>query len=63
MFLLARLNWKIGLAGGAVLGIVLIVALAGFAWRHHKRDPLAGLPPAVYQPASSSETLPLPSHH
>jgi cytoskeletal protein RodZ len=63
MFLLARLNWKIGLAGGAVLGIILIVALVGFAWRHHKRDPLAGLPPAVYQPASSSETLPLPSHH
>jgi cytoskeletal protein RodZ len=63
MFLLARLNWKIGLAGGVVLGIILIVALVGFAWRHHKHnDPLAGLPPAVYQPASSSETLPLPSH-
>ena len=64
MFLLARLNWKIGLVGGAVLGIILIVALAGFAWRHHKHsNPLAGLPPAVYQSASSSETLPLPSHH
>ena len=63
MFLLARLNWKIGLVGGAALGIVLIVALVGFAWRHHKHsNSLAGLPPAVYQPASSSETLPLPSH-
>jgi cytoskeletal protein RodZ len=63
MFLLARLNWKIGLVGGAALGILLIVALASFAWWHHKHsDPLAGLPPAVYQPASSSETLPLPSH-
>ena len=63
MFLLARLNWKIGLVGGAALGILLIVALAGLAWRHHKHsDPLAGLPPAVYQSANSSETLPLPSH-
>ncbi|MGA2802281.1 MAG: helix-turn-helix domain-containing protein [Verrucomicrobiota bacterium] len=64
MFLLARLNWRIGLAGGAALGIVLIVVLVGFAWRYHKHsDPLAGLPPAVYQSANSSETLPLPSHH
>ena len=63
MFLLARLNWKIGLAGGAALGIILIVVLVGFAWRHHKHsNSLAGLPPAVYQPASSGETLPLPSH-
>jgi len=46
------------------LGIVLIVVLVGFAWRYHKHsDPLAGLPPAVYQSANSSETLPLPSHH
>ena len=63
MFLLARLNWKIGLVGGVVWGIFLIIALAGFAWRHHKHDnSLTHLPPAVYQPASPGETLPLPSH-
>jgi hypothetical protein len=32
--------------------------------RHHKaNDPLANLPPAVYQPANSGDTLPLPAHH
>jgi hypothetical protein len=42
---------------------VLSVALGGYAaWRRFQnRDPLANLPPAVYQPASqSAETLPLP---
>ena len=29
MFLLSKLNWKVGVAGGAVLGIVLVVVLAG----------------------------------
>jgi len=47
-----------------VLGIVLIVAFASFAWRHHKHtDSLAGLQPAVYQSANSGQTLPLVSHH
>ena len=61
MFLLSKMNVKIALAGGGVLTIVLVVMLAGWAWRHHKKsDALAGLPPAVYQPASSGNTLPLP---
>jgi cytoskeletal protein RodZ len=61
MFLLSKMNVKIALAGGGVLTIVLVVMLAGWAWRLHKhRDALAGLPPAVYQPASSGDTLPLP---
>jgi len=60
---LAKLNWRVGAAGLAVVGMVLIVALAGFAWRHHKRtNPAANLPPAVYQSTNSGETLPLPRH-
>ncbi|MGA2241634.1 MAG: helix-turn-helix domain-containing protein [Verrucomicrobiota bacterium] len=64
MFLLSKLNWKVGVAGTTVLGIALVVFFASFAWRHHKRsDPLAGLQPAVYQSANSGQTLPLASHH
>ena len=63
MFLLSKMNWKVGVAGGAILGIVLVVFLVGFAWRHHKPgNALAGLPPAVYQSANSGQTLPLTSH-
>ena len=60
--LLSRLDWR---KAGLVAGAVAVVAV-GFGiyalWRHfHTRDPLAGLPPAVYQPASidSGDTLPL----
>ncbi|MFZ0828878.1 MAG: helix-turn-helix domain-containing protein [Verrucomicrobiia bacterium] len=63
MFLLSKMNWKVGAAGGAVLGVVLVIFLASFAWRHHKPgNALAGLPPAVYQSANSGQTLPLTSH-
>jgi cytoskeletal protein RodZ len=61
MFLLSKVNVKIALAGGGVLAVVLVVLLAGWAWRHHNRNESApNLPPAVYQPASSGDTLPLP---
>ena len=61
MFLLSKVNARAALAGGGVLAIVLVVLLAGWAWRHHKRSEAApNLPPAVYQPASSGDTLPLP---
>jgi cytoskeletal protein RodZ len=64
MFLLSKLNWRFGMAGAVVLGIVLIVFFVGFAWRHHKPgNALAGLQPAVYQSANSGQTLPLTSHH
>jgi cytoskeletal protein RodZ len=63
MFLLSKMNWKVGAAGGMVLGIVLVIFLVSFAWRHHKPgNALAGLPPAVYQSANSGQTLPLTSH-
>src|SRR5208282_3494874 len=46
MFWLAKLNWRVGVAGIAAVGIVLIVALAGFAWRHHLRShSTVNLPP------------------
>ena len=58
---LAKLNWKMGLAGFAVVALALIVGISFWAWRHHqKSDPLKNLPPAVYQPANSGDTLPLP---
>ena len=61
IYLLSKLNLKVALAAGGILAIVLVVAVAGWAWRHHqRRNPLAGLPPAVYHPASSGDTLPLP---
>ena len=61
--LFAKLNWKLGFVG---LGIIVVgaIAVSSFlAWRHHKTsDPLKNLPPAVYQPANASDTLPLPGH-
>ena len=58
---LAKLNWRVGIVGLAAVGIVLVVALAGLAWRHHNHsNPTANLPPAVYQSTNSGETLPLP---
>ena len=61
MFLLSKVNVKMAVAGGGVLAIVLVVLLAGLAWRHHNNSNApASLPPAVYQPASSGDTLPLP---
>ena len=61
---LAKLNWRVGFAGIAAVGIGLVLLLAAFAWRHHQRShPAVNLPPAVYQPTNSGETLPLPSHH
>ena len=61
MFLLSKVNVKMAVAGGGIVAIVLVVILAGWAWRHHKKNELApNLPPAVYQPASSGDTLPLP---
>ena len=64
MFLLSKLNWKFGVAGAVVLGIVLIIFFSSLAWRRHKpADSLSGLQPAVYQPANSGQTLPLTPHH
>ena len=61
MFLLSKVNAKVALAGGGILVIVVLVMLVNWAWhRHQNRNPLTGLPPAVYQATNSGETLPLP---
>jgi cytoskeletal protein RodZ len=62
MFVLAKLNLKVVLAAAGIVGIVLIVVLVNAVLKHNQnRDPLAGLPPAVYQPDNSGDTLPLPA--
>jgi cytoskeletal protein RodZ len=63
MFVLSKFSWRVGLAGGAVVAVLLVVVLVSMARRHHRHsDPLAGLPPAVYQSTNSGDTLPLASH-
>lgn len=62
MLLLSRLDWrKAGLVLGAVAVAGLVVGIYA-TWRHYqKRNPLADLPPGIYQPSAndSGETLPL----
>ena len=61
ILLLAKLNWKVGFTGLVILIMVLVAGLSVWAWhRHQKGGPLKKLPPAVYQPANSGDTLPLP---
>ena len=62
-YFLAKLNWKVGVA---VIGLVLICSLVALiSWgihQHKANDPLAHLPPAVYEASNSGEMLPLPAH-
>ena len=59
--LAARLNWRFGFVGLAALAVVVVAAAGVLAWRHHsKTTPAPSLPPAIYQPANSGDTLPLP---
>ena len=61
MFLLSKVNGKVVFAGAGILVIVLVIVLAGWAWRHHgKSAPAPNLPPAVYQSSGSGDSLPLP---
>jgi cytoskeletal protein RodZ len=63
IFLLAKLNLKWALAAAGVLGMILIIVLVNAVLKHGKKgDPLANLPPAVYQSTNSGDTLPLPRH-
>jgi cytoskeletal protein RodZ len=60
---LAKLNWKMGFAGVAILLVIIILASIFFGiHRHTKSNPLKNLPPAVYQPANAGDTLTLPKH-
>ena len=61
--LLAKLNWKVTFAGVVIIAVVFIVTVSVEVAKHHKAsDPLKNLPPAVYQPGNSGDTLPLPKH-
>jgi cytoskeletal protein RodZ len=60
MYWLSKLNWKFGAAVAVIAGIVLFFVLGHMAVHHlfnHRRAP--NLPPAVYQPPDSGETLPI----
>lgn len=61
MLQLAKLNWRLGFTGGVIVVTVVVTCLGLWALRHHRtKDPAKNLPPAVYQPANSGDTLPLP---
>jgi cytoskeletal protein RodZ len=63
ILMLAKLNWKMGFAGIIAIVVIMVLGLSLWAWRQHKTaDPLKNLQPAVYQPANSGDTLPLPKH-
>jgi len=60
---LAKVNWKVGVVGIALFLMALVVGLMIWVLRHQqKHNPLKSLPPARYQPAHTSDTLPLPKH-
>ena len=61
ILLLAKLNWKVGVVGLVAMVVVVLAGMIFWAWKHHQTtDPLKNLQPAVYAPANSSDTLPLP---
>jgi cytoskeletal protein RodZ len=63
MYLLAKLNLKIISAAVVLVGIVVIILVVHAVLKNTKKsDPLANLPPAVYQSTNSGDTLPLPRH-
>jgi cytoskeletal protein RodZ len=64
MLQLSRINWRIALPVLAVAAVVVAAVVIERSVRHQRAaDPLAGMAPGLYQPASPSaaETLPLPS--
>lgn len=59
--LLAKMNWKVTFVVLAILAMVVILMISVLAWKHHEANsPSKTLKPAVYQPADSGDTLPLP---
>src|SRR6185437_10982473 len=61
IFLLTKINAKVAMAGAGILAVILlIVGISALIRHHHSNNPIANLPPAVYQPTNSNETLPVP---
>jgi cytoskeletal protein RodZ len=61
MYWLSKVNAKVMMVIGGVLGAVLLVMLVSvLIHRRQTGNPLAGLQPAVYQPSHSGDTLPVP---
>ena len=61
MFLLSKLNMRMAMIAGGLIGFILLIILVNSILKHsRKHDPLSGLPPARYQPANAGDTLPLP---
>jgi len=59
--LAAKLSSRAVFAVLAALGVVAVLAIGAWAWRHQlKHEPPPQLPPALYQPGNSGATLPLP---
>jgi cytoskeletal protein RodZ len=60
MYWLSKLNWKVGAWAAFVVAVLLVYYLAQTAWHHlHNHAHAPTLPPAVYQPSDSGETLPV----
>jgi cytoskeletal protein RodZ len=58
---LAKVNWKIGLAGVVIVAAVAVGVVVFMALKHQKtNDPTKNLPPARVQPVNPGNTLPLP---
>lgn len=63
---LSKVNWRIASVVIGVLVLLLIIYSIARSSRHKDVNPVADLPPAVYQPAPAGDTLPLPAapaHH
>jgi len=60
MFWLSKVNAKTVMVAGGILGVIVLAVLIHWAWHLHRSSPPPNLPPAVYQPPSSGNTLPLP---
>jgi cytoskeletal protein RodZ len=64
MLQFSRVNWRITLPAIVIVVVLLAVVVVGRAVRHRQAaDPLGGITPGLYQPATTpaGETLPLPA--
>jgi cytoskeletal protein RodZ len=60
MYLLSKLNWKVGGWAAFIIGVACLFFLIRAGWRHmHGHAHAPNLPPAMYQQSDSDETLPL----